>query len=53
MVSKVLRDSYKGDSHRSKSCCGSMLNGTGHPDLDELLKSPQGLTFTFGESRLK
>lgn len=49
MVAKVLRDSFKpSNTPGSKSCCGSMLNGTGHPDLDELLKSPLSLTFTFG-----
>nr|CAG4644124.1 EOG090X09NR [Lepidurus arcticus] len=50
IVSKTLRDAHRKVEHQNKHCCGFMSmqeGGLGYPDLEDLLKNPQDLEFTF------
>ncbi|CAG5120833.1 unnamed protein product [Candidula unifasciata] len=49
LVAKSLRDIFKGktDHHATSHCCGmmAMADGTGYPDLNDLMKEPKPLIF--------
>lgn len=53
IISKQLRDIFGKDKRKTEEkthCCGMMAmseQGLGHPDLDDLVKNPQDLSFTF------
>jgi len=53
LVSKQLREIFgKAQPQEKHHCCGMMAmseQGLGHPDLDELVRNPQPLTFTIGK----
>ncbi|CAD6195312.1 unnamed protein product [Caenorhabditis auriculariae] len=51
LMSKKLRDIVKplenGHGHSHHMCAASMANGTGYPELDDLMKNPRPLRFVF------